>query len=117
MLQFFYVCMFAFLAESLEYLLKRMVTYEGRAARVELAQKQLRFGRIITRSGPHGVSEVWEDGEAVKELHKSSGLLLQRLDIYIYVCLWWSFQHSLRMVNWEKDKGSPVTLYDTRMLY
>lgn len=48
-------------------MLRRLAQYEDREVREKLSRDHYRLGRILTRSsGPHGVSEVWEEGHAAR---------------------------------------------------
>jgi len=54
-------------AATLEEVIRKLIYYQERETRELLGKNSHRLGRIVTsRSGPHGMTEIWEDGTAHK---------------------------------------------------
>jgi hypothetical protein len=54
-------------ATVLEEMVRKLAQYQDKESRESVAKNHYRLGRIVTsRSGPHGVTEVWEEGQAMK---------------------------------------------------
>jgi len=51
----------------MEEVIRKLIYYQERETRELLGKNSHRLGRIVTsRSGPHGMTEIWEDGTAHK---------------------------------------------------
>ena len=68
-------------AQVLEGLLREEARRVALDARRQVAEQSYHLGRISTqRTGPHSVSEVWEDGQALREVQQKQAALLAQRD-------------------------------------